>query len=198
MPRSSLVSIVDMYSGEEFVFQNAPAEVRERKGAVLKKFDIPGLGNPRFQATGGGERRITFSVDFWAEDSDQDEEWVREQGAWLMSLMYPRVVNTSLGLRRVTPVYLTIGELINLPIYVTNVNIAWGQFRDENMLPMMCRAELNCVEVEQAGEFIDAIAARRGAFWYRGFEAVNEAGSLSFFAASEDITNADFKAEDIE
>ena len=163
--------ITDPYSGDSFEFQYNPPRIKDAKGSKLKMVAIPGSSQPRIHGVAGGERKVSFELAFFAEDADErNEAWVRTQVLWLRSLTYARVVNEARGSKRVTPAFLSLGQLLEFPAYLRNTAVTWGPFRDLDMMPMLAQCSLDFVEAPSMEEFIDVTAARAGSgmrrTWY--------------------------------
>ena len=190
MPTSNCV-IIDPYTGDHFQFQNAPAVVRDRKSANIKTVMIPGESNPRIVSPAGGDRTISFEVTMYAEDpDDRNTDWVKRQESWLKSLCYARVVNEQLGTRRVTPVFLILADLIETPVHIRAVDTSWGPFRDRELGPVVARIRIDCIELHEPGEFVDAVAARRGQALKRTWQVIGEDGSILGLFFNDDTQDA--------
>lgn len=150
---------MDLHSGHRIQFQMGPRSIRDQKVAKIKITDYPGSDMPIVTSPGGGKRTVSFSMHFWADSQEQDIEYVKSSVDFLYSLMYPRIVNDNSGQVKVTPCYVILGDLIQLPCHVQRVFAAWGPFNNPSMGPLMCRVDIDIIEI--GGDvFIDALSAR--------------------------------------
>lgn len=165
--------IWDGYSNIWFNFQHAPTEISSTKQADLKMTRVPGTTQPEITGTAGGERIIRFSVVYAHEDDeDRDTEWIKEQIDWLSSLTYPRTIQIAPLVTRVVPVFLKLGSLIELPVYVQEVDTNFEVFIDSELDPAFATVRLSFVEAPSR-EFIDSIGARSNAqYRLRSWESV--------------------------
>lgn len=163
--------IIDVKTGERFQFQQAPTQIRDQKVANIKITSLPGASQPRIVPSGGGKRTISFTIRWFAESSEHSPEWVKKQIQFLNSLMYSRVVNEETGRRRVTPVFLILGTLLQLPCYIQRVFTAWGPFQDADLGPLVARTDIDFIEVD-SDIFIDAISARAGLHTDRDIDSI--------------------------
>lgn len=169
--------IVDPYTGERLTLQLAPNTISQNKGIDVDSTRIPGASQPKVSSSSGTSNIIGFTTSFFAESEEFDTVWVRKQIAWLLSLTNTRVVNEFLGIRKVTPVFLMLGSLIGLPVYLSRVDASYGPFEDDNLMPLLATAKLDFVEVVDPEEFVSAVAARNNGYLQsRPWTVVNELG----------------------
>lgn len=171
--------ILDPLTGERLVFQHAPAQIKDDRDANFKEASIPGSHGPKITPSSGGRRAIQFLLDWVVEDDeDRTPTWVVRQIQFLQSLTYPRIVNQELGLKKITPVLLVLGTLLELPVFVRKVSGVYGPFQDADMGPIVCRVNLSFQEEIDTSEFISAVSARQGAAMIRTLSTVE--GSIQF------------------
>lgn len=177
----------DPYANDRLEFQFNPAEVSDSKTARLRKTDIPGANLPRISGSGGSERNISFSIDFLATDATyRTPGMVRKCVMWIQSLAVPRIVQPGIKRTSLTPIYMSLGDLMELPVFVENVTTVWGPFVNLDLQPLLARVSLSCTEAPD-DEFIDTLAARRGKMLARSWSPVDKiSGQAQFIFSIED------------
>jgi len=74
--------LVDTVTRERLAFQYNPNDIVDGKATTYATIVVPGMSHPRYQYVAGDARKISFTVSFYQGD-------VRQQVAWLQSLLYP-------------------------------------------------------------------------------------------------------------
>jgi len=178
--------IEDPYSGSQFAFQTNPTSIKRRKQVKIKQTDVPGYSMPRLVASSGGVNEISFSSVLVANSESEDSRWLKRKMAFLSSLTYSRIVNEGLQRRAITPLFLVLGTLIELPIILRSVNETWGPFMDPELGALAVKFDLVCWELPDDDAFVDALSARQGRAFNRSLD-VDVGGQIVFNFSEEDF-----------
>lgn len=164
--QQSRAYLQDLATGEIHYFQKGLARLTHNRQAGIKASSIPGLDHERLVAANAGSEDVSFSLVYVATDSAGrgfDKQAVVRAQAFLLSMTVPRVINQEPGHTGLVPGFLVIGEFLELPVYVKEVNTDWGPFDgSEGLLPVMAKVNVRCT-VAPTSAFVGALAMRSGA-----------------------------------
>jgi len=139
--------LVDVQTHERLEFQYSPSEIGDDKSAHYADIKIPGISHPKYQFVSGGARQITFTVSFFKGE-------VKQQVAWLQSLLYPEHSGTTLKSPPHRVIFI-LGELYpGVTCIVRNVKARYFNLFDQNSLSPQ-QAEVDIVLEEWVDKSIN-------------------------------------------
>ena len=145
--------LVDIETGETLDFQYNPSEITDEKSTTYASIKIPGMSHPRYQYISGEPRRISFKIQLFKGP-------VRENVAWLRSLLYPEHSGAMLK-NAPHQVLLVFGDLYpDLVCIVKQVKARFFQMFDrDTLLPQ--RAEVDLVLEEFVEKSVNCKEVRK-------------------------------------
>jgi len=141
MPNKNLIGyLVDVENRERLEFQYNPGEVTDDKSTHYADIKIPGISHPKYQFVSGGARQITFKLAFFMGE-------VKQQVAWLQSLLYPEHSGTTLKSPPHRVIFI-LGELYpGVTCIVRNVKARYFNLFDQNSLtPQQAEVDITLEE----------------------------------------------------
>jgi hypothetical protein len=139
--------LVDVENRERLEFQYNPSEIGDDKSANYADIRIPGISHPKHQFVAGGNRRIVFKLFLFKGN-------VKQQVAWLQSLLYPVHSGTMLKSPPHRVIFI-FGELYpGIVCVVRNVKARYFNLFDQNSLAPQ-QAEVDVVLDEYVEQSIN-------------------------------------------
>lgn len=135
--------LVDVVTRESLEFQYNPDELSDDKSTDFATIKIPGMSHPRYQYVAGEARKIAFKLVFFKGP-------VKQNVAWLQSLLYPQHDKTMLK-NAPHKVLLFLGDLYpGVLCIVRQVRARYfNMFDSENLLPQHAEVEMTLEEIVQ-------------------------------------------------
>lgn len=132
--------LVDIETGDYLDFQYNPHEITDDKSTSFATIKIPGMSHPRYQFVAGEARKLNFKLQFFKGP-------VRENVAWLQSLLYPEHAGTMLK-NAPHKVLLIFGDLYpGVTCVVRQVKARFFNLFDrDSLLPQQAEVDLSLEE----------------------------------------------------
>jgi len=132
--------LVDAENRERLEFQYNPSEIGDDKTAHYADIKIPGMSHPKYQFVAGGARQISFTLSFFKGE-------VKQQVAWLQSLLYPEHSGTMLKSPPHRVIFI-LGELYpGIVCIVRQVKARYFNLFDQNSLaPQQAEVDITLEE----------------------------------------------------
>jgi len=152
MAKEILGCLVDVETRERLEFQYNPSEITDDKTAHYVDIKIPGISHPKYQFVSGGDRKINFRLTFFKGE-------VKQQVAWLQSLLYPEHSGTMLKSPPHRVIFI-LGELYpGMVCIVRQVKARYFNLFDQNSLAPQ-QAEVDIVLEEYVEASINSSMVR--------------------------------------
>ncbi len=131
--------LVDVETHERLEFQYNPSEIGEDKAAHYVDIKIPGISHPKYQFVAGNSRQIAFKVFLFKGE-------VKQQVAWLQSLLYPEHSGTMLKAPPHRVIFI-FGELYpGVVCIVRNVKARYFNLFDNSLAPQQAEVDITLDE----------------------------------------------------
>jgi len=148
--------LVNLFDQTRVEFDFNPDNITDTKGAELEEEQIPGASHPRVTWTSGSGRPINFTVRLVRLVEEQPVDHVLRQVEWLHSVVAP-IDTGEMDTHRAPIVKFIMGKLYDIPVYVRNVQVRWGNLRAEDMLPEWADVTLVLEEISYRTVFSNLI-----------------------------------------
>lgn len=146
--------IIDEVTKEVLKFQYNPEQLSISKTPQWASIAIPGMSNPKYQFAGGGDKKISFTLDFYI-DHKMSKKHIAQALDFLESLTYPdygkdRGTNF---LRGAHPVLFTFGQyIVNFRGFLSNYTATPQYLFDPvTLLPYRAQVEIELTELLYEG-----------------------------------------------
>lgn len=145
--------LVDEVTKDVLRFQYNPSEFSISKTPQWASIAVPGLSNPKVQYINGGDRKVSFTVEFYHDGKETAR--IAKAIAFIESLTYPDYGN-GMGAnmqRGAHPVLFNFGQLFtNMRCYVSNYTAKPEYIFDPvTLLPLKATIELELTEMIYEG-----------------------------------------------
>jgi hypothetical protein len=132
---------VDTVTQDRLLFQYNPESIKMQRTPKWAEVEIPGMSHPKLQWINGGNKKFTFSLDFFFGDKGVTS--VKKNLDWLESLTYPDFGSDYILERGAHPILFNFGQFYkNVRCAVTGFESnAFYMFDPTSLLPL--RAEVN-------------------------------------------------------
>lgn len=179
-----------MHTGDILQFQTAPMSISSSRSVELKSTAIPGESMPRIVPSSGGPREISFAIEFYQSKDNPNLNSIISSVNWLESLTYSRLISEETSRKQITPVFLVLGNLVELPGYLSEVSVEFGPFRSAALEPILAKVSMKFIEISEPGIYLDSLAARSGQAYRRSWGVSGDYLSpFTYIARPEDALN---------
>lgn len=142
--------LVDTVTGERLTFQYNPETFDITKQPKWATIEVPGLSNPKYQYVGGGEKKISFKLDFYRAPGMTGDK-IAKILDFLESLTYPDygIKAGSNFEKGAHPVLFNFGKFFqNFRCFVSNYKATPEYlFEPKTLLPLKASVELELTEL---------------------------------------------------
>lgn len=146
-PKVTKGFLVDTVTGESLKFQYNPNQIQLTRSPSWASQEVPGMSHPRLQFVQGGDRKFSFSLDFFSDERGRKD--VKRKMDWLESLTYPDWDGITNMQRGAHPVLFNFGDLYkNITCVVTNFTATpQTLFDPTSLLPLRATVDIELTEL---------------------------------------------------
>ena len=148
---------------EKLTFQYNPSRIEDSRAPNWSAIDIPGMSHPKYQFVSGGERKVTFTLEFFRMTTKLDE--VQKKIRFLQSLTYPQFDGNRTTLTEAPPIVVfNYGQYYkNFRAIVTDVKVLTEKMYD----PVTLQPLYASVSIELTEYLTSGTSQQRKDLWTR-------------------------------